>query len=231
MKILLVAGHGAGDPGAVGNGFREADLARELVVLLRSKLLGVCNVDIFNTGKNMYKYLKAGGNFDFSFYDYVLEVHFNSGAGDESGNERVTGSEMLIHTKEKGDSVERAMLKHLELLGLKNRGVKRRSDLRNMNILKGVGIPYALAEICFIDDKDDMELYQRKKEEVANALAEGLKEGFGLEKNEITTVNDIVWELYARGIVKNRDLWIRKLQEDTNAYWLARKCVGYIMNR
>ena len=38
MKILLISGHGAGDVGAVGNGYREADLTREVVNLLAPKL-------------------------------------------------------------------------------------------------------------------------------------------------------------------------------------------------
>ena len=45
---------------------------------------------------------------------------------------------------------------------------------------------------------------------------------------ELTTVNDIVWELSARGIISDKDLWLKKLEEDENAYWLARKCVNYI---
>ena len=45
---------------------------------------------------------------------------------------------------------------------------------------------------------------------------------------ELTTVNDIVWELGNRGIITNKDLWLKKLEEDTNTYWLARKCINYI---
>ena len=48
---------------------------------------------------------------------------------------------------------------------------------------------------------------------------------------ELTTVNDIVWELSARGIISDKDLWLKKLEEDENAYWLARKCVNYIRKR
>lgn len=40
---------------------------------------------------------------------------------------------------------------------------------------------------------------------------------------ELTEINDIVWELAHRGIVTDSDLWLDKLQNDTNAYWLARK--------
>ncbi len=46
---------------------------------------------------------------------------------------------------------------------------------------------------------------------------------------ELTTVNDIVWELANRGIITDKDLWLKKLEEDTDAYWLARKCANYIM--
>lgn len=48
---------------------------------------------------------------------------------------------------------------------------------------------------------------------------------------ELTTVNDIVWELSHRGIITATDLWLKKLEEDQNAYWLARKCLNYIRAR
>lgn len=47
-------------------------------------------------------------------------------------------------------------------------------------------------------------------------------------KKELTTINDIVWELANRGIITDKDLWLKKLEKDKNAYWLARKCVNYI---
>jgi len=45
---------------------------------------------------------------------------------------------------------------------------------------------------------------------------------------ELTEVNDIVWELAHRGIVSDSDLWLKKLEDDVNAYWLARKVVKYL---
>ena len=46
MKILLIAGHGAGDPGASGCGYKEANLTRELVNLIAPKLRKYANVDV-----------------------------------------------------------------------------------------------------------------------------------------------------------------------------------------
>ena len=53
---------------------------------------------------------------------------------------------------------------------------------------------------------------------------------FGEDDNvsELTSINDIVWELSHRGIVLNTKLWLNKLKEDNNAYWLARKCVHFM---
>ena len=45
---------------------------------------------------------------------------------------------------------------------------------------------------------------------------------------ELITVNDIVWELANRGIITDKELWLKKLSTDQNAYWLARKCTNYI---
>lgn len=48
------------------------------------------------------------------------------------------------------------------------------------------------------------------------------------EIKELTEVNDIVWELAHRGIVSDSELWLKKLEDDANAYWLARKVVKYL---
>ena len=48
------------------------------------------------------------------------------------------------------------------------------------------------------------------------------------KSNELTTVNDIVWELCHRGIITDKNLWLKKLSEDKNAYWLARKAVDIL---
>ena len=48
---------------------------------------------------------------------------------------------------------------------------------------------------------------------------------------ELTTVNDIVWELAFRGIITDKELWLKKLNEDTNSYWLARKTLKYLQSK
>ena len=48
---------------------------------------------------------------------------------------------------------------------------------------------------------------------------------------ELTSVNDIVWELKQRGIISETDKWLKKLQSDTDAYWLARKTVKFLRDK
>ena len=50
-----------------------------------------------------------------------------------------------------------------------------------------------------------------------------------VDTKELTTVNDIVWELAERGIITDKALWLKKLQEDKNSYWLAMKAINYIV--
>ena len=57
-------------------------------------------------------------------------------------------------------------MKHL---GFKNRGVKIRTDL---SILKKTKSSCILVECCFVDDKDDVKLYDPKT--MAKAIAQGI---------------------------------------------------------
>lgn len=51
------------------------------------------------------------------------------------------------------------------------------------------------------------------------------------EIQELTRVNDIVWELAHRGVISNSELWVDKAQRDSNVYWLMRKTVHYIREK
>ena len=221
MKVLLVAGHGQGDPGACGNGHKEADLTRQLVGSIESILKAYADVSVFDTTKNMYKYLKNGGMFNFSPYDYIFEVHFNAGGGN--------GTEILVHEKQKGISVEETILKNISALGFKNRGVKRRNDLQNMNKIFKKGKEYALLETCFIDSTSDMAIWQEKAYDVALAVANGIITGFGLglKSQELTSPNDIVWELSQRIEISDTKKAVndleRAMNENSSCYWMLRK--------
>lgn len=227
MNILLIAGHGNGDPGAVYNNIKEADLTRSLSSSLLKYLSNISNVTLFDTSKNMYRFLKGGGSFDFSPYDYILEIHFNAGAKKTPDN-LTTGTEILVHEKEKGISVENNILSELATLGYKNRGVKRRNNLYNMNRTYALGKSYALLEVCFLDDADDMAIYN--EDQVAQRITEGIRKGFGLSEVKNTSSDNDIDFLSNLGIITNKVLWQKKIKEDINIYHLINKVSNYFKN-
>ena len=90
---FAIAGHGAGDQGASGCGYKEVNLTRELVNLIVPKLRKYANVDVYNVNRSAF-YDVQNGTFKISKYDYVLEVHFNAFNGSGHGTEIfVTDSE------------------------------------------------------------------------------------------------------------------------------------------
>lgn len=205
MNILLIAGHGAGDPGAVKNGYKEAELTRELVAILKTQLSNYATVDVFDTTKNMYTYLKNGNTYNFKKYAYVFEVHFN---------DFITvshGTEILIHNTEKGNSVEQKILNNICALGFKNRGIIPRGDLLVMNtVKKKYGVSHALLETCFINSATDMKRYVDNKHKVAEAICKGIVDGFGLTQTANTTsVEKAVDKLVKAGIINTPDYWLK----------------------
>ena len=226
MKILLIAGHGDGDPGAIGNGYKEADLTRDAVTLLQKKLSKVADITVFDFNKNMYKYLKSGNTYPFKNFDYVIEVHLNSHT-----NIDAKGSEILVHTSEKGVSVEEKILENIQALGFKNRGVIPRDDLLVMNtVKKKYGVSHALIELCFLSNKSDIQRYISNKAKVIDAIANGIITGFGLKKAELTSANDIIWELSQTIQIDDVDGAVAALKkakkEGSPLYWLLYKVVN-----
>ena len=73
MKILIIAGHGQGDPGACACGYEEATLAREYAPMLKAALSKYADVTLYDTSKNMYKQLKAGNSFNFKNYNLSVK--------------------------------------------------------------------------------------------------------------------------------------------------------------
>lgn len=184
MKVLLIAGHGAGDSGAVGNGYKEADLTRKIVAAIEPKLKKYCSVGVYPTSRNAYTDVQNGTFADYvpggiKSYNYVFEVHLNSAANDPDGNGVTTGTEIYITSAEEGYTVETAILKNVCSMGFRNRGVKRK-DFSVIATCKNYGVSSALLESCFIDDQDDVDLLVPNIDKLAQKVVDGIAEGFGL---------------------------------------------------
>lgn len=206
MKILLISGHGGTpyDSGAVGNSYTEAVETRRMATAVAPLLRNYgFSVQMYDQSQDAYKVVTQGGSIPLSGIDYVMEFHLNSAANDPKGDGRTTGTEIYVHENEKGVTVEQAILRRVCALGFKNRGVKRRTGLAVLKHVFKRGVSHALIETCFIDDKDDMELYKAKFYEIAHAIADGVAEGFGVEVDDVT--KDEVKDLIESE--KNKDIY------------------------
>lgn len=192
MNILLLNGHGAGDEGASGNGYKEYKLTRELADLVQERLKKYATVYRYPKDRNAY-YDVQNGTFDdympiaFNKIRYALEIHFNAFKKSEVIDGILKGSECFVTYSEDGITVEQAIMRGMKkFFPLRDNdnifdGVKR-TNFAVIQTLKNYGVSGALLETCFIDDKDDITKYQENKNAIADAIVNGIVEGFGLKK-------------------------------------------------
>lgn len=111
--------------------------------------------------------------------DVDVSIHFNAGAADKIGNGKTTGTEVLLYSStSKSKELAEKVVKSIAELGFKNRGIKYRTDLA---VLRRTKSPAMLIECCFVDDKDDVNLYDYKK--MAQAIVRGITGKVSTEKN------------------------------------------------
>lgn len=171
--IFLSAGHSNMDPGAIGNGYKEADLTKELRSLVACEI--VKNPDINLTLDNDAQTSGETANkigLISKEGDVLCDIHFNA------GTPVATGTEVLI--PEQNTPMERTIAGELShgiavLLGIKDRGVKTEADSARKRLVfmrpKGRNL---LIEVCFISNPTDIKSYQSKKNEVAKFIAQTL---------------------------------------------------------
>lgn len=169
--LLLVGGHGAGDPGACGNGKIEADEARRVNQALYNMLKGKIPLEIYNTGKDLYQ-----SNDHAAYRDYeVVETHFNA------FNCSANGTEVLIKSGFSADALDNGLLYAMAKY-FTNRGIKQKSDLANMNKFANMGTSYRLIEVCFIDSAD-MAVYNSRFDALITDMANAILKAYGVPQD------------------------------------------------
>ena len=90
---------------------------------------------------------------------FSISFHLNSGRNDYPGDSRIGGFEVWVNAMNKGkpEMAERIRT-NMRGLGFTDRGTKISKKLK---VLNKTNAPALLLEICFVDDRDDYDLYQR----------------------------------------------------------------------
>ena len=176
-KILIIAGHGYGDPGATSKWGYESNYTRELATLVQRALIGSgMSVEMYDQNRNCYYDVANGiSEPDWDAYSYILEIHFNAKTSkDEDGDGSFTGVGGYVHPGKTNRSVENRIISNIVNLGFKYWAMCTSTGLCNLRHAYEAGGNYFLLETAFIDDGDDMRFYTNNKTKFENAIASAL---------------------------------------------------------
>lgn len=167
--VVLDAGHGGSDPGAVYNGRQEKDDVLRLV-----RAVGAI---LENNGVNV-KYTRTDDIYDTPFQkamkanatgaDLLVSIHRNSSANPNT----YTGAQTLVYSD---DGIRARLARNinneLTALGFRDAGIVERP---NLVVLKRSSMPAALVEAGFINSDVDNRLFDERFNEIAQGIADGI---------------------------------------------------------
>lgn len=226
MRINVHAGHNpagkvaCGAVGLINESTENRRVRDEVISQLRQLGHTVydCTVDNGTGQADVLKKIVAKCN--AHTVDLDVSIHFNAGAADEKGNGKTTGVEVYSYDSS-GIAKDTAVrvCDRIAMLGFKNRGAK---ISKTLYVLKNTKAPAMLVECCFVDDRDDVQLYDYMS--MASAIVYGItgqrvqeapetgREGVGEEtptgdKNALYRV-----QVGAYGVKSNAEAMRKKLQ-------------------
>lgn len=168
-KLFVIAGHGAGDPGAVGNGYTEAERVRALAS--RIKALGGDNVMLGDTNRNWYAD-KGISSLNISKDYQIIELHMDSAAAS------ARGGHVIIKAGFTADAYDNALASMLKsILPGRSSMIVSRSDLANPNRAAAKGYGYRLVEFGFISNATDVQIFNSRMDDIAR----GVLNAFGIK--------------------------------------------------
>jgi N-acetylmuramoyl-L-alanine amidase len=168
-KIIISAGHGGKDPGAVSGKFIERDLAIDLRNLLVAELKALGVNPLVDNDRNALKETLAWLRGKFGSRDILLDIHWNAAASPEA-----KGTEVIIPdvSSDFERRLAQSIVKTFTDVGFRDRGVKPEGVTPRKRL--GWMRPTAenvLLEVCFISNPTDMKLYEANKATIAKRLA------------------------------------------------------------
>lgn len=166
--LFLIAGHGAGDSGAVGYGFTEAERVRALAS--RIVAYGGSNVTLGDTSRNWYAD-RGITSLNIPKDWQILELHMDSGSASAKGGH------VIIKQGYNPDQYDTALANFIGSFfpGRANKIVGR-ANLANVNRSATKGYSYRLLENGFISNKDDLTKFNNQIDD----LARGILNAFGI---------------------------------------------------
>ncbi|MGI6095294.1 MAG: N-acetylmuramoyl-L-alanine amidase [Lachnospiraceae bacterium] len=178
-KIVIDAGHGGEDPGAVYRGRQEKDdnlrLAMAVGQILENRGVDVVYTRTGDVYQTPFEKATIGNEANADFF---ISFHRNS----SPRSNQYSGVETLVYDKS-GEKLELAenINGALGELGYQNLGVKARPGLV---VLRRTKMPAVLIETGFINTDADNQLFDQKFDQTAQAIADAVLGTLGEEEVE-----------------------------------------------
>lgn len=167
--IVLDAGHGGANPGAVYEGRQEKDDALSLTLAV-GRILEDRGVDVYYTRttdiyESPAQKAQEGNQVGA---DYFVSIHRNSSPYPN----QYSGVESLVYDRY-GAAAQMAynINQQLEAVGFLNQGVNERT---NLVVLNRTQMPAVLVEVGFINTDADNQLFDAQFYDITQAIADGI---------------------------------------------------------
>ncbi len=167
--IVLDAGHGGDNPGAVYQGRQEKDDAL-LLTMEVGDILERNGVDVYYSRTTDVYETPTEKALDANRIgaEYFISIHRNSSPIPN----QYTGIESLVYSPYgAAANMAYSINAELEQIGFVNQGVNVR---QNLAVLRRTAMPAVLVEVGFINNDGDNQLFDERFQEIAQAIADGI---------------------------------------------------------
>lgn len=169
--LFVIAGHGAGDPGACANGFNEAERVRALAT--RIKALGGEQVTLGDFNRDYYAD-NGISNLDIPADWQITELHMDSAVAGAKGGH------VIVKAGFDPDQYDNALASFIgSILPGRSNLIVGRDDLANLNRAAARGFGYRLVEVGFITNAGDLAIFNNRMDDIAR----GILAAFGIKSN------------------------------------------------
>ncbi|WP_163099338.1 cell wall-binding repeat-containing protein [Peribacillus alkalitolerans] len=179
LKIVVDAGHGDSDPGAVANGLEEEDIVLDVAKRLHPKLLARGAIVYMTRTSDTYPSLDDRINLaNTKRANVFVSIHVNSATPEASGIETYWNSTYAsADSQELAGYIQKELVQHL---GGKDRGVKT----ANFKVIKYTQMASVLAELGFITNPTEAARMKTTtfREQAAIAIYDGVSTYWRLNK-------------------------------------------------
>jgi N-acetylmuramoyl-L-alanine amidase len=173
QTIVIDAGHGAHDSGAVANGLKEKDIILDVALRVKTKLENAGATVIMTRSTDVFLELEERAAVaNKSAASTFVSIHANAAASAAYGTETFYNSQ---YQKEKSLELANSIQSNLvKTLGTRDRGVKE----AGFYVIKYTKIPAVLVELGFITNADEAARMATStfRDQAATAIVAGLKQ-------------------------------------------------------